>query len=86
MGFTWCLQNYQAKNDIVLNIKNKYDVVYEYLNKERVKPGFKTLKDKIIQPLTILLQSSGYFTLFFHPFHSQPSTFLSLKQASKIVS
>lgn len=29
---------------------------------------------------------SGYFTLFFHPFHSQPSTFMSLKQASKIVS
>ena len=28
----------------------------------------------------------GYFTLFFHPFHSQPSTFMSLKQASKIVS
>ena len=26
-----------------------------------------------------------YFTLFFHPFHSKPSTFLSLKQASKIV-
>jgi len=27
----------------------------------------------------------AYFTLFFHPFHSQPSTFLSLKQACKIV-
>lgn len=28
---------------------------------------------------------TAYFTLFFHPFHSQPSTFLSLKQACKIV-
>ncbi len=27
----------------------------------------------------------AYFTLFFHPFHSKPSTFLSLKQACKIV-
>ena len=32
------------------------------------------------------VMSPGYFTLFFHPFHSQPSTFMSLKQASKIVS
>jgi len=28
---------------------------------------------------------TAYFTLFFHPFHSKPSTFLSLKQACKIV-
>jgi len=28
---------------------------------------------------------TAYFTLFFHLFHSQPSTFLSLKQASEIV-
>ena len=28
----------------------------------------------------------AYFTLFFHPFHSQPSTFLSPKQAYEIVS
>lgn len=27
----------------------------------------------------------GYFTLFFHPFHTQPSTFLTVKQAYKIV-
>jgi len=28
---------------------------------------------------------AAYFTLFFHPFHKKPSTFLSLKQACKIV-
>ena len=31
------------------------------------------------------IKLSAYFTLFFHPFHSQPSTFLSSKQASEIV-
>jgi len=31
-------------------------------------------------------QQIANFTLFFHPFHSQPSTFLSPKQAYKIVS
>ena len=36
-------------------------------------PGFKP-------PLIV-----GNFTLFFHPFHFLPSTFLTLKQASKIV-
>ncbi len=28
---------------------------------------------------------TGYFTTFFHPFHKKPSTFLTLKQACKIV-
>jgi len=40
-----------------------------------------------ISVLSILsfLFSGANFTLFFHPFHSKPSTFLSLKQACKIV-
>ena len=33
----------------------------------------------------MILMNNAYFTLFFHPFHSKPSTFLSLKQACKIV-
>ena len=28
---------------------------------------------------------SAYFTTFFHPFHSQPSTFFAVKQVSEIV-
>jgi len=41
-----------------LRTKTKYEVVHQYIEEQSKLPSFKNLKDKIAQPLTILLQSS----------------------------
>ena len=65
------------------------DVTSSGTDKQELHHMAMQTKEVITSPNLVILADKGYysayFTLFFHPFHSQPSTFLSRKQAYKIV-
>ena len=68
-------------NSLDLEIENNLKSLKSFYAK------LKKLYKKELDKLVFVYEPTGsaYFTLFFHPFHSQPSSFLSLKQACKIV-
>jgi len=85
--FKYKLKDINYSQEIMVNIIN------HKINESLLKENFllSWLYEKDINSISntssnfYKLFDNAYFTLFFHPFHSQPSTFLSLKQASEIV-
>jgi len=72
--------------------KNQRNEIFEYAHVKNIlidkiiEVEVSTSKNKNIRQIDETLnQLNAYFTLFFHLFHSKPSTFLSPKQASEIV-